>query len=470
MVGLLSEATLSSLRPGMVILVYYDDDRMWHERLLLYPVTRYIWVILTPDDDFYEEQISGGAADGASRASLLEEDFSVPAHIVEPVYRFTSYPARDELRKLIKQARADAHSLVAEADKLDMQTVINPLGVSEPINDFMEEEFVRPRGRIWGKKGDSSSAVVAVDTPHGGPTSGKGAADSPTQGGAVVLPSAVTRPQPPPDGSVWVAAEPEANLKLGQEMTLGSKDFCVGSDTAMCLRGDVWVKAVLVKVEDAPGYAAARRALFEKVEALAADEGNADLKRRFSGRSDEVAAEKKDGDLRTLAVDFDGHGERYKSWRDVTKEILGHEFKDWLLETPPAIIHLCKHMERKGGSPMAWLEKWCRAKDIKETDRVYYELQTLCEILETAGCYDQLNLGSLVSMELCGLRLQTIIDAYETNPKQPSFDHAKYFSGMPSSSDAVSPSLRSFAAKKARDEAEIEKQRQKVRELRKEKK
>ena len=81
-----------------------------------------------------------------------------------------------------------------------------------------------------------------------------------------------------------------------------------------------------------------------------------------------------------------------------------------------------------------------------------------------------MNLGSLVSMELCGLRLQTIIDAYETNPKQPSFDHAKYFSGMPSSSDAVSPSLRSFAAKKARDEAEIEKQRQKVRELRKEKK
>ena len=48
---------------------------------------------------------------------------------------------------------------------------------------------------------------------------------------------------------------------------------------------------------------------------------------------------------------------------------------------------------------------------------------------------------------------------------KPNFESARFFSGFGPATDAVSPELRCFAARRARDEAEIEKQRQKVREL-----
>ena len=123
-------------------------------------------------------------------------------------------------------------------------------------------------------------------------------------------------------------------------------------------------------------------------------------------------------------------------------------------------------MERTGRVPSGWLDKWAQSKSIAVTDRVYYELKTIIDALEYAGCYDQINLGSLVFAELLCLRVQAIVDAYENNPSKPSFENAKYFSGLKSLSDAVSPDLKSFAARKAKEETEVEKQRQKVRELR----
>jgi len=69
-------------------------------------------------------------------------------------------------------------------------------------------------------------------------------------------------------------------------------------------------------------------------------------------------------------------------------------------------------------------------------------------------------------MEVIGRRLQTIFDAYELNPAKPNFEAARYYSGMGVPTDAVAPQLRSFAANQARNDAEVEKQRQKVRELR----
>eukprot|EP00959_Pyramimonas_sp_CCMP1952_P441213 9236780-Pyramimonas_sp.AAC.1 len=123
-------------------------------------------------------------------------------------------------------------------------------------------------------------------------------------------------------------------------------------------------------------------------------------------------------------------------------------------------------MERTGRVPSGWLDKWAQSKNIVSSDRVYYELKTIIDSLEYARCYDQLNLGSLVFAELLCLRAQAIVDAYDTNPNKPSFENAKYFSGLKSLSDAVSPDLKSFAARKAKEDTEVEKQRQKVRELR----
>ncbi|CAK0869879.1 unnamed protein product, partial [Prorocentrum cordatum] len=52
--------------------------------------------------------------------------------------------------------------------------------------------------------------------------------------------------------------------------------------------------------------------------------------------------------------------------------------------------------------------------------------------------------------------LDAIVGARDADPSELSFESAKYFSGLKSSSDAASPNLKSFAARKAKEEAEVE--------------
>jgi hypothetical protein len=43
--------------PGDYILVWYDDDMVWHERLLVASLGGTVWVIATPDGDRYPEDL-----------------------------------------------------------------------------------------------------------------------------------------------------------------------------------------------------------------------------------------------------------------------------------------------------------------------------------------------------------------------------------------------------------------------------
>lgn len=130
------------------------------------------------------------------------------------------------------------------------------------------------------------------------------------------------------------------------------------------------------------------------------------------------------------------------------------------------VVHLCKHMGKHGSLPSGFLDRWCRSKRVEESDRVYHEMRALVDALEAGGVYDQMNLGSIAMFEGLARRLQTIFDAYEQSATKPNFESARFFRGSGAATDAVSPELRNFAARRARDEGEIEKSRQKVRMLR----
>ena len=61
-------------------------------------------------------------------------------------------------------------------------------------------------------------------------------------------------------------------------------------------------------------------------------------------------------DVRTLSVEWDEHGERFKPWRTVCREMSRHECSDLceLFEQPPAsVLALFKNFERFGGDPSA---------------------------------------------------------------------------------------------------------------------
>eukprot|EP00959_Pyramimonas_sp_CCMP1952_P034727 727937-Pyramimonas_sp.AAC.1 len=143
-----------------------------------------------------------------------------------------------------------------------------------------------------------------------------------------------------------------------------------------------------------------------------------------------------------------------------------HVRSDWPADRPPTATHFCAQMERTGCVPSGWLDTWAQSKEIANSDHVYYELRTIIDSLEFAGCHDQLSLGSVVNAELLCLQVQTVVDAYDANPNKPSFENAKYLSGLTSLTDVVWPDLKNSAARRAKEETEVEEQRQEVRKLR----
>ena len=251
----------------------------------------------------------------------------------------------------------------------------------------------------------------------------------------------------PREDREWIALEPLGGLSLGQPVTLLEGDLVTG-DHGLVLRSGSWVKVQRVSVPEVPAVVAGCRA-------------------RFASWAGDVATTSEvGGDIRTLAVDYDGQGERHKSWRALCSELHFSEVDSSPVEGPPSAIYVCKHMERHGLTPKGWLELFIRDKGLNNADRVVHELRVLVEILELGGCVDQLNLGSLACFEFLCRRVQAIVDAHAVNPQKPNYESASLFCGLPRPSDNVAPELRSYVARKARDEAEVEKQRQKVRELR----
>ena len=114
--------------------------------------------------------------------------------------------------------------------------------------------------------------------------------------------------------------------------------------------------------------------------------------------------DKEPDEIRTLAVTYDEHGERYKMWRDVSRAFTQNDFKDWPVEGPRTMGWLAKHFARLALTPTTRLEKHLRDNRYADSDRSVHELRVIAEAFEHAGSYDQLNLSSLASFELLARR------------------------------------------------------------------
>jgi len=159
-------------------------------------------------------------------------------------------------------------------------------------------------------------------------------------------------------------------------------------------------------------------------------------------------------DARTLWVDWDAHGERYKEWRQVVQESHTEEYKDSPLEGGPTALYMMKSMQKQGGDPQRWLEAWIREKRIEPTDRVMHELRPLIDSLYYFGVFDQLNLGGLIGVEVLCRRLASIVEAYG-QPGKVDWSSAKYYRGVTGLDEVIAPGLRSYVVRRNKDEAEI---------------
>ena len=109
MAGAVRDATvaeLSDLRVGKTLAVWFSDDHVWHERLVLWPsgTTPTSYYILTPDDDVYVEELDPGVNDGPTRTRIKGDTFNYWSRFREGTYRFSQGVDDDEFKRSIEIA------------------------------------------------------------------------------------------------------------------------------------------------------------------------------------------------------------------------------------------------------------------------------------------------------------------------------------------------------------------------------
>eukprot|EP00929_Paragymnodinium_shiwhaense_P055544 TRINITY_DN27826_c0_g1_i1.p1 TRINITY_DN27826_c0_g1~~TRINITY_DN27826_c0_g1_i1.p1 ORF type:complete len:463 (+),score=96.94 TRINITY_DN27826_c0_g1_i1:88-1476(+) len=434
--------------PGARGFVHYGGAREpWHERLFLWPTGANRWITLSPDGDMYEEQL--GADFAECKICKAAED--KPEGLGRRrLYRFDHGLGDFEMKDLIRQGRGEYERLRAAHARAE--TFEPGLGVNWAGSELvLEEGWMDGLRRRLGAGGAAAHVRVGGD-------------------GAVVAGGATSDLFGTDDLHVWVFAEPAGGVKLGQEVLAGERPKKLDENNGVVYIAGHWVRVERILVAEASSFASVRaKALaaelgVERTVVGDGDAGDLHLRRALLGR-DSGDLFKRNGDVRTLEVSYDGQGARYKEWRAVCVETHEEPFIDWPVDGPRTVVDFAKHMEKHGRTPTGWLERWCADKGIQKSDRVYHEVRNLAEVFEFAGVYDCLNVGSMGCLELLVRRWQTILEAYEVNPTRPNWDNARYFSGLGSSVDGIVPSLKTYVAKKAKEDADVEKARQKVREL-----
>ena len=453
-----------NLIPGQYVVVWYADDNVYHERLLLHKAYGSNWVMESPDGDQCIEDLSGGDPEGLEHGHKVADDGQLPT-LGAGAYRFGQYPSQDALKNKIRAGRREAAKVCEDEGRTleDPTDVLDATGNVVSFADMFGGGFLARRLRVKG---------VPAQQPAGGIPTPLG----PAPAAPSLLPAGVAPGQAADRSHVWLACDAVwdqlEKVKLGQEMTVTSANSLVfGDSQAMVQHDGVWVRCEKVLIADAPGYAEKRRQSF-RVGNPPAEQARSDLRERLRlpGPGDAAAVPKAETnaageDVRTLWVEFDEQGERFKRWRVLCQELTTQHYKDTPLEGPPTQVHLAKHMERHGGDPRLWLQLWQREKKLESTDRVIHEMKVLIDTLYYAGAYDCLNLGALISIEIVCRRIQTIVDAY-SNPARPNWENARIFSGSIAPEDCIAPGFRTWAVRKAKDEAEIAAARSKTRELR----
>lgn len=451
---------LSGIRVGMVLANFYEDDTMWHERLVLWPSMEdpRDWYILTPDEDYYVERFDLNPSDGPKRVRMKGVTFHYWSRFSEPVYRFSSPVDDASFKKYIQIAIDEIKKGGLWNESKVPRTILNLKGEEVSATAYLGRILVTKRVIEKGR----GAIVPALGADLGelkfaGELEGK------------VKPVSYA-----PEGFVWISMENIGMRQLGEELdVIPGYGVMVKDDLALILLGGEWMKGRLCRVEEVPRFVEELKKRYEK--RAHAEDLQEQLNLGQTGQSappaekdeDGEAAEKVSEDARILAVDYDNQEERHKEWKIVSQECAEYSFKDWPLEGPLCTLHMVKQMHRTGGTPKAWLQNWARFKQVPEGDRIMFELRTLVEAIEYGGSYDQLNLASLASFECISRRIMAIVDAFGAGTAgAPDWGAARIFTGYKGPEDIVMPQLKQWASKKGKEEVELYQARNKMREAR----
>ena len=133
-------------------------------------------------------------------------------------------------------------------------------------------------------------------------------------------------------------------------------------------------------------------------------------------------------DVRTLRVDTDSHGNRWKPFRDAVFESYTTTHSTWDLDAPPTALDFCQHTSREYGDVRKW---FFGVEPEQKNYRVFHE--TRVDIVYFGLCFTHLKVGSLAAIELACRRLQgcdlDVFQRIECELEHDSFDDTGGFGG-----------------------------------------
>ena len=491
-------------------MVSYSDDPGWlHQRLLLWPVSERRWVILTGDEDRYDEEFSSyssmhlhpvAAERLADGVGLVEFDGAWSEADLIGWVRAARGEARTARAQDLLVLRAEPEAMLDHAGRrLETPTEVLMGGVRRRL--FTKAAPKRLLKQVLSQPGEASDHQLVLPPDAGRP----GALRVRARPGAKTV--SIATPDKteddggeevdlhPGEGYAWVSLEAERDDQFQLGTTIGlSRSAVVRGDSALEM-DDLGNYIVLrrMKIEDVPGLidrvvaglrpgvpkAAAGAHLDDHARAGDDDlrgirdgersgghgalDDESDLRARLRVRNAANGDVKNGDEMRTLWVDYDSHGGRHKAWRDFVHEVSFERHADWPFEGErSAFLFMARHFEQHGGNGLQWLAMWVREKELHAKERTAIEMRVLVSCLHLSGTYDQLNGPCIAALETIARRVAAIVEAYAGDDGRPRWAGVKHYDGTTNALDCVDPQLRASVAKKNKEEMDMEALRSKT--------
>ena len=435
----------SATRADRVFIGYDEAGEPWHEHYLLAEVGAGDWVVVTPDNDVYIETILSPPLGGVRAAP---PDGALPfgfgAVHGNPIYRFSVNPSPAQLEVLVQEVER----MAALARR------------GEPSRYGPELPVLHPR------PGDPLRPDLLF--PHGDHLRPPGADDTGAH------PSAL-RNEPAPDafkGMQWHCVDPDGPLAIGTVLTYSDLNGSIVMKGNMALMGFNAVDVVTLRL--VVGSAAETMELFRRAWASltprsprSADDAGPAPARAGAPAKRAVAAH---DDARTLAVERNSAGERFRPFSSVAENSSQIDFSDWPLDGPRTAAWLTREIGRTGMGPAARQEQWKHENRLQDDDHHCQVHELLSELLELFGCVDQLDMTNLAGLESLSRHFQFLEFEVKKkmDAKKPSHDNSEYYLGRPRRTGGalVSPELMKWVAEKASKDSAVLKEQRKAAEER----
>ena len=282
--------SLSEIVPGIPVAVFYSDDSVWHERIPIWRASEGLWMIVTPDADRYVEDLRGGAADGPAKVKIKGKDFKYWSRVGGATYRFSSGLTNEEFRARIKETYKELLTAPGFDREWRPDSIIDMEGKVHPTSEFLGGLLTTHR--LTGKKG-----VMVLGDPS-----------SPASRQQALI-SSVQPIAAPGSGYFWVCCEGRDGHQVGEVMEVDAgRDVMLG-DIGLFQSPNGWIKMQRMTEE-------------ERLKLVPAFVGATSSEEKPVVRAPTAAElnEEDAGDARTLFIDFDEQGSRFKLWRNVVLE------------------------------------------------------------------------------------------------------------------------------------------------------